>query len=301
MAQTNRYSGYCAKFVGGSTLDLMQVHSVSVNPGASKVTVMPSGALNPLAIPMMFAQPTVTLRTHDIAAVLAAVSITNGLAITSSALIQYQGRDDGATFTSGSTHTVVSATKGWLGITSITASQDAPAEVTLGFWALYDGTNIPFVADGTASLTSTPAFGTMFAMGPVYVNSAEIAGIQSVTCNPGINYQVNRESGDVYARTGSIISRNPTFTFSTFKASLLETSGIQFNAALAGTFAAYLRKMVHGGSRVADATTEHVKLSAAAGVWSQDSGEASDVGDAMFSYTTQPINTIASSYASAIP
>jgi hypothetical protein len=299
MAQTNRYSGYCAKFVGGSTLDLVQCHSVSVNPGASKVTIIPSGALNPLAIPMMFAAPTVTLRTHDIAAVLAAVSITNGLPITSSALIQYQGRDDGATFTGSNTHTVLSATKGWLGITGITASQDSPAEVTLGFWALYDGTNLPFVTDGTASLTSTPAFGSMFSLGPVYINSVELAGIQSWSCSPGINYQVNRESGDVFARTGSIHSRNPTFTFSGFKASLLE-SGL-FNQSLAGTFAAYARKMVHGGSRVADATTEHVKLSAAAGVWSPDSGQADDVGDAMFSYTTQPINVIAATSASAIP
>jgi hypothetical protein len=300
MAQTNRYSGYCAKFVGSSTLDLVQCHSVSVNLGASKIPIIPSGALNPLAIPMMFAQPTVTLRTHDLAAALTAVSITNGLAVTS-ALIQYQGRDDGATFTSGSTHTVLSCTKGWLAITGITASQDSPAEITLGFWPLFDGTNIPFVSDGTAALTSTPAFGSMFSLGPIYANSVEIPGIQSVTVNPGINYQVNRESGDVYARTGSIHSRSPSISFSTFKASLSETSGILFNAALPGTFAAYFWKMVHGGSRVAAATTEHCKLSAAAGVWSMDSGEASDTGDAMFSYTTQPINTIAESHASAIP
>lgn len=297
MTATNRYSGYCAKF--DSALDLVQVHSVSLNPGASKVVVRPSGALNPLAIPMMFAQPTVTLRTHDLSAVLAAVSITNGLAIGTAALVQYQGRVDGATFGGSGVHTVHTSTKGWLGITSITASQDSPAEVTLGYWAHYDGTNEPFTSSATASLTSTPAFGTMFSLGPVYANSSEVAAIQSVTVNPGINYQVNRESGDTYARTGSIISREPTISFSTYKASFAASK--LFNAALPGTFAAYFRKMVHGGSRVADATSEHCKLSAAAGVWSMDSGQADDVGDAMFSFTTQPINTIAESHASAIP
>jgi hypothetical protein len=301
MAATNRYSIYPSQFVGGSTLTLRQIHNVRVVPNSSKDVIIPGGAIDPEAIPNMFAQPMVTFSTHDLAAVLTAVSITAGLNCTSGGIIQFQQRVDGGTFGGTGVHTKLTSTKGWLGLQSITASQDGPAEANLAYYPLFDGTNDPLTADAAASLTSSPLYATKFSLGTMYANDVAMSAIQSLSINTGINYQVNRESGDVYARTGSIITRAPTISFTSFYMGHADISNFLFNASIPGTTAAYFRKMLTGGARVADATTEHVKISAATGVWSMDSGEASDNGDATLSGSVQIIGSIAESHASAIP
>lgn len=301
MAATNRYSIYPSQFVGGSTLSLTQIHDVQNNANAQKDVIIAAGSIDPAGIPLMFAAPTASFKSHDIAGVLSVVSITGGLFCSSGAIIQFQNRVEGGTFGGSGVHTKLTSTLGWLGITGFSASQDGEAEVSLGYWHLYDGTNAPITASGAASLSLSPAYNTKFSLGPVYINSVEVPAITSVSVNPGVNYQTNRESGDVFARSGSIYTRTPMFTFSTAWAKIAAQSNILFNSALPGTAAFYLRKMLSGGSRVSDATTEHIKLSCSAGVWNMDSIGGSGTGDAVASVNIQAIGTMAASAASAIP
>lgn len=307
MTATNRYSIYPTQFLVASTptLVLTEIHNMRIVPNASKVVVTPGGAIDPQAIPMMQAQPMITFSTYDLATVLAAVSISAGLNCTGGGIMQFQNRVDGATFGGSGVHTKLTSTKGYLAIQSITASQDAPAEANLAYWPLFDGTNDPLTGNGAASLTLSPTFGTIFSLGPIYqtvdASTTEVTAIQSLTINTGINYQVNREGGDTFARTGSIITRAPTIAFTSFLMSHAARSGFIFNSSIPGTIAGYFRKMLPGSYRVADDQTAHVKISAATGVWSMDTAEGSDNGDATISGTVQATGTITESHASTIP
>lgn len=296
-----RSSIYPSQFVGASTLDLTQLHNVNIVNGVNKDVIVPAGSIDPAAIPMMFAAPIVTFSSRDIAGVLAIVSVTAGLYCSSGAIIQFQRRTNGGTFAGSGSHVKLTSTLGWLGITGFSSAQDGSAEVQLAYYPLYDGTNEPLTATGSVSLSLSPAFNSQFSLGPVYANGVEFVGIQNISVDPGINFQTNRESGDVFAKRGAIYGRMPTFSFTTFSAAIAAQTNILFNAALPGTLAFYLWKLQSGRARIDVATTENVKLSAATGVWGITGQNGSENGDVMTTVSAQATGTMASSAASAIP
>lgn len=300
MATTNRYGIYPAQLVGGSTITLQQLHGVTITPGANKDVVIPGGAVDPSAIPMIFADSRVQFATHDLVTALG-VSITAGFPITASSLIQWQARDNGGTFVGSGANVAVSLTKGWVGISSISASQDGPAELGLTVWPLYDGTNAPLVPAASQNLTSTPTFTSKFYLGPVTLNGTALNAVTGVSINPGIDYRTNRGSGDVYARVGSIYTRMPTISVTLADAGAAATVGNMFNASASGTVACYFSKGASGGSRVADATASHCKVSAAASVVNPESMSVSNNEDGSVTLIFQVTGTIAAVTNSALP
>jgi len=301
----NRYSLYPASFVhGGGTLSLIQINAATADPGSQMDEIIPGGLVDRQAVIMATARPSCTFSTADLATVLGTVSPTAGLNCTGACKLHYQQRADQGVFSGGSNNIQIAATKGFLMPSRITASGSGQATCDLMFYPLYDGTNFPLIATNGVSLSSapTPAYNSVFYQGPVYVNSAQIEGLISVSVDLGLRYSTILPDGYVFATQGSIVARTPTISLTFLKADMVATNiGSMFIGSLAGTIAVYFARGVAGGTRVANATTSHCKISAATGALGPGSVSVTGEDDATVTVTVWPTAALAVSVASAIP
>lgn len=205
-----RFVSYPARFNGGG-FALNHVRRVSLSPGVEKMVIIPGGSVDPAVIAEAFREPVFTIVSGDLGAVLDGVSPVAGLACTSASLIQWQQRLDGGVFAGSGNHATFSIPKGFLYPTEITAQQDARegAEISLLFYALRSGANMPVVANTGQSLTGSVAVNGLYRLSKVVFEGSVVGGVQSVRVTTGITYQPKRESWNVAADVGSIVRREP--------------------------------------------------------------------------------------------
>ena len=303
MATAGRYSGYSSTWTYGAaqTLTLNQMNDVSVQVGTNRTEITPSGAVDLAAVIVGSGDPMINFGTYDLSTLLGQVSLTAGLALTGTGTVQFQRREDLAVFSSGSTHDSITCTAGWMGLNSITASQDdtTGAKADCSVHVLYDGTNNPLVHNTSVALAGTPGFSSYFYLGPVTINSTEVEGITSVRVSTGLSFSRRRVSGQVWATKGAIVQRRPVIEITALEVSDFATLAMH-GRALAGTVNVFFRKGTASGTRVADATTEHVKVSATAGYWQDDSISVQQNDDGTVTCTILPTTTLSLSTASAI-
>lgn len=307
MSTQYRYSMYAAQFVhAGGDLDLTQIESDSISAEAMKRIVRPGGSLDPGAIILSHADPMRRFATAALDTLLGDVSLTTGLACSSGGTMWLQRRAEQAAFASGSNHHSITSSLGFLQVDEIRARQDDEngAVATCLYTPIWDASTLPFVINSGASLATAPApaFDSQFFLGGVYVNTTAFEGVQDLSIRPGIVFKTKRADGDIYPRKGSIIARNPEIRIVCDKIDNL--SGVLDNLFVdtpSNTVNCYFSKGVAGGSRVAAATTSHIKISAAAGEWSPDDISVDDTDDATTTIVMRPTGTIALSTASAIP
>lgn len=289
-------------------LDITQIQSVSIQSGTNKSMITPGGAIDTAAVIHTFADPRVSFETHNLG-VLSTASPTVGLAVETEAALRYQQRLDGGTFETGAEHLGIGATKGFLYPTRIRSRQDDPngAVLEMMFVPLYDGTNAILTFDATSDFDSgvpTPAFVAQYFHGPLYIGGVQIPGMQSYDIDFGIEYRTVRQDGQLYPTAGYIVRRRPQIQVTLTNAAYLATRGFFPSAYTSTGVAIYLPKGVHGGDRVAAATTQHAKISSVTGELSGDDLSVQDNGDATHTYTINPSGatpTLAVSVASAIP
>ena len=300
-----RYTLYTATL--NSTTALVQMDGWSVKPGVQRATIIPGGLIDVAHIGIAGATPSVSLTTRDLSTFLTTITISAGLACTASSTFALQERLDGGTLnpTSTATHETVTAAKGFVYPTSITASQEGNDGATLEgtFIPLWNGTLNPLVWNtGVAINTLTvPSFASRYFLGPVYHNGTVINGVTNVTVNPGINYTPRAFAGDPYAKIGSIVTRTPSISFTVTEAAAAGTLTTLFGSAVNTSFAIYLQKGVASATRVAAATTQHIKISTTAGDWGADDISVSGNEDGTVTFTVIPAAALACSLASAIP
>lgn len=309
MAQ-NRYTVFPVVLVyaGPTTLNVRQLGKVSAKSGAKKDTIIPGGNIDPSAIILLGADPIVSITSEDISSLLTAISLTAGLECAAgSNLVQFQQRADGGTFSGGSTNVVLTNKKAFIYPKKLTVSQEKAAELELEMMCLWDGSSTgtpalpvpPLQFASGQALTSTPNFTGRYYLGPVYVNSVQIPGITEMEIDFGIECQSKKADGDLYPQVCSIVSRKPKLTFKgeTFDAAPAN----MFNLALPGTAAFYLRAGAAGGARTSDASTAHIKISAATGAYSTDEVDASGQEDGTLSVPIDVTGVLTANLASAIP
>jgi hypothetical protein len=301
---TTRYGIHGASLNGGSLL-LTQVNSYSFDPGQSIDEIVPGGVLDRGAVILGSASSMVRIRSRDVATIFGAVSPSVGYYCSGSSVFDLQQRASGGTYT-GSTgaNAKITVPVGFLVPESISASaggnQEAQVELTLH--ALYDGTNAPMSIANSANLAGSVAFNSAFYLGPLYINSVKMEGIISSSVEFGLQFSKAIPDGSLYPTVGSIVERKPRFSFTMLRVDFIASNITNFfNAAAAGTVAAYFYKGATGTGRVAAATTSHAKFSATASTISPDTLSVRDNDDATVTVTIRPTSTVAVSVASAVP
>lgn len=296
-----RFGIYPASFNGGAFL-LNHLGSVRANGGAQKLMARAGGALTRAHVSTAFADPRITFKSFDLAAVLGNISLVTGAAITSSSLIQYQQRQDQAAFQSGSNHVHLAMTKGFIHPTSIDAQQDdtTPATVELEVICQYDGTNVPLRILTGQALSGSPSVTDVMYLAKVVLEGVTLTGNQSTSIRPGLTYEVLRSDGDVWAREGSRTLVEPQIRIAGTYVDGLASLGFNGSAASTG-LTVYFRRGVHGGARVADNLSQHVSVSMAAGDYDLQEVPVEGTGDAQPVLVCRPTGNLAFNTATTIP
>jgi len=225
--------------------------------------------------------------------------VSAGLYIASGTItIPGKVRAAGGFFASGSAHIGLTGAKALIVPTSFECSQDAEF-ATCGFdihWLSADGLT-KGCDDASGAALGSQAFGSEFAMGPCYINSTLIAGVQSFRITPGI--EVTKPplgSGSVFPTQAFIKKVEPTIqlTVNDF-ASVAGTIG-DWTAMTSANI--YLRKRADSG--VYSASSDNVRFTFAAGLTDTDSYDISNNDDGTSTITLHG-KALTASAAVALP
>lgn len=261
------FGAYDARF-GASPNLVRQVLSTGVDTGVAALIARYSGGLAPQLVAVNYAEPVITLTSADIAGYLGYGSVSAGNSYTGTTItIPFQNRVNGGTFAGSSAHNTLSSTEGLLVPTEFMADQDAEdgATVTLEWHPTWDESTNPVVVNQGASL-SAQAFNVVHTLGPVAIAGTAVDGVKSVRIRPGIKLQKVRYAGAPFCTEIFIVELAPEMeiTFEDID-SVYDNSGL-FKSINSSTAVAYFRKLSDGGTRVANATTEHLSFTLSNGL-----------------------------------
>lgn len=251
-----------------------QITSRSINPGIESMIETNDGLVDPSFAAVMFQRPMASFSTTAIARALGYAGIS-ALSVSATPVeLWFQQVAAGGTRLTGANSTKFGFARGILCPKSIDASNDSGA-ATIDYEMAavsVDGTTSPLTMAIGQTMPSIVTDREYFTVGPLSVNGTAIPGIQSTKIDLGISVAVEGGDGHAYPTLSYIESRRVVCTFRTKTINILDTIG--FFAAQGTTDSVfYLRKVAAGGTRVADATAQHIRFTVDEGMIS-----VSDVG-----------------------
>jgi hypothetical protein len=291
----------CADMILGATT-VRQITSSSHSSGLQARKSMNSGGDTVQQISGLLAEEITTFSSADVGVLCALGTNTFcsvGLFLTASTItVPYKSRSTGGSFASGANHSALSGASALIIPTQIEASQDADAGASLTgeiHWLSADG--LAAGATGsTGNSLGAQSFSAEFALGPAFINTVEVPGVQSIRVNPGITLVKSSAKGLVRPTKISIQTVMPTMEITTDD---IDGLVARLNAFTAMTSAnIYLRKRVDSG--VYSATTDNVRFTFAAGLIFDDSVDVNDVGNGTGTVTLHG-KTLTTTSAVAIP
>lgn len=243
-----------------------QISEFSIDPAIDEIVQGADGSVfnNFAAIGQQ--SPKMTFTTTKLATVLAKIGL-NGSVIDVAGTAQgvglvawFQKIAQGGTRVTGSNHVKMTIAEGLLLPRQISASLNSPATLSLEAIATYDGTNDPVVVATAQALTGSPSVTEMFVAGPVKINGVTLDGIQEITVTTGIKEILQFGDGEVWPSFAAIMTVQPEITVKTLDAVSISTFGLVGAKQGATASKVYLKKIDEGGTRVADATAQHISF-----------------------------------------
>jgi len=273
MAVSKVYTLYAVNYDPTTDANAMLIDQVTdfrVDPRIQEILLAADGQVDPTFVATMAQDPRITFSSSALATILAKASnamLINALKIDSDAGDEglecwFRKLSEGGTRVADATeeHLKMTINEGLLIPRAIRAAQGQLAVMDFEAICGYDGTNAPIVLDATAALSGTPAVGEAFTLGPVSVNGSALDNVQNVSIMPGIVETVLAGDGQVWPTYIAIMDRRPLITVTTTDVSVLSTYGISGTAQSGTDSIVYLRKLSEGGTRVADATAQHISI-----------------------------------------
>jgi hypothetical protein len=163
------------------------------------------------------------------------------------------------------TGTKVAIAQGMMIPKSLSASQGSGAELSLEMHVTStDGSTAPITVTAGQAVPAGAVVGEKYTVGPVKINGTLI-DCESMSLDFGIKLQVDASGGAVYPTFISIMGREPSFKISVkdYDQLMLAVAGVAQGATPS---VVYLRKLAAGGTRVADATAQHISFTIYSGL-----------------------------------
>lgn len=270
-------------FVAGDIIldaaTVKQVTNVSHKTGNEHRKSMISGGAAVSQVSGQRAEEVTTFTSADLATLVALNTNTfcsAGLYLSSATItVPWKNRTNGGQFASGTNHSALSGAAALVIPTSFEASQDsdfATAQCEI-HWLSSDGTTAG-ATGSTGNALGSQSFGAEFALGPVYFNASELAGIQSVKINPGITLVKSAAKGLIRPTKISIQTIEPTIEITTHE---IDATAALLNAFTAMTSAnIYFRRRADASVYTASDATNHLRFTFAAGLGDASAVEVSD-------------------------
>lgn len=285
------------------SLNIRQVQNTDYQPNFETAVGRYSGGLDPQQINIIKGDPVISFTTTDLATVLAGISVTAGLALTSSGTITipFQSRASGGTFLGSSSHKTLSATLGLLVPMELSASQGDKkgAQLKLELYPASSSGLANPVAMNTGATLASQAFVGGYDLGPVKIGSTLLTQLTSSKVMFGITVQRKQYNGEPWARISGITInlRDPIFEFTFEDEASLQS--FDHYSALSTTCTAFFRQKTSGSTYTADASSAHIAMTLTNGIQVLQSASGSDSENSQFTRRVMG-HTLSKSTSSAI-
>lgn len=241
-----------------------QLDNVTLDPGLAHSILGSAGSLDPEFIANIDQNPTLQFTTTQVKDILD-LTFLDGQAISSGSPIILWFREmvagGGLTALATANHLKVTCNLGLLTVQTIQADLNTPATTECQLVMLYDGTNNPFVVEKDVATVPSPTIGEYFVLGKGFIENVAIARLQSWTLNTGLKVDVQKEGGSIWPVQASIISRSPTWTWTTLDTEIIDSLPAATDGAVPGLLGkaldfttqntrAHLQAVVKGGALV---------------------------------------------------
>jgi len=236
---------------------------------------------------MKMSEPIIKGTTRDIKALIDQVTAA-GYVVTgasTSKVIAYIAKEaDGYGYTAGSTHKSITVNKGLVVIDSISARGTDAATASFTVYALFDGTNNPFVVASSVALPGTPAaLSNIWVCGKANIDGTDYE-TQSIDLQIGPQVSLARKDGELYPRFVHIDKYDFKASIDTLDAAALELNGLCEDSIL------YFQKhSANTETRVAAATEEHISVTIATAYMQPKSASVPWPGQASFGVDLTPV------------
>lgn len=258
----------CVNLIGDSnSAQLNQIQSDSLDTGIETVLFGGDGKVDREFAAVMFQQPIATFSTTAIARALAEAGISAAAIGTDPATadLYYQQAAPGGTRLTGGNSTRVRISKGMLTPRTIDAQDRQIATISYELGAIStDGTTAPLTIAASQTMPTLLAADQAFTVGPASINGTSLGGVQSLSIDFGLQLMIVSGGGEAYPTFIGIATRQPTIRVRTLDVDLAASLQVAAQGATDSVF--YLRKLAEGGTRVANATAEHISFSVDDGI-----------------------------------
>lgn len=238
---------------------ISQITDQEYDTGLDEMLLSGSGQTDPTFAAVGQAMPMLGFTTTAIASALGICGLS-AYAITSATDFYFGRVDQGGALASGAVHIKLTCTKGILLPRTLEASQgNDPATISYDLWPVStDGTTAPIAIAVNQSLPVINGVTEAFTVGPVGINASTLQAVQSVKWDFNLKEEVVASDGHAYATFAGVVDRHPKCEINGLDIAALSTFGL--NGLALTAFKTYFRKIAKGGTRVADATTQHIRL-----------------------------------------
>lgn len=248
------------KLVLPSSVEIVELNSARWVAGIEDILEHPAGHTHPMFVANKHQKPMIEFATPQLSTYLGAVGV-GGASLGSTSTYFKKGAATGSVARATAGHkriVIASSIAHW---TQVRLPHNEKAEVSGVLTAIYDGSNDPFVYTGSVALSGNLTAGEFFGVGPCAINGTLIPGIQEITVESGVRLLQAGASSEEFDTFVGIEITNPKVTIRTLEEVNWSTLGLR-GTALDGTNGVvfYARRFSANGSRVADATTSHVKF-----------------------------------------
>jgi len=263
-----------------------QIRNQRLNPAINLVQEGPGGHVDNEYAAIAGGQPAMGFTSSAVAKALDECG-WNGTPISATPFNAWwqKGLEGGLRDTSG--HVLMQVVKGMLYPMTIRAPHVPPATIDYNLLASYNSADLP-IQISTGALTDAPAADEMFCAGPVVIGAWEFEGVQDVTINFGITPEVQSHKGITWPIYIGIRNRLPQIVVRFLDSSYI--SNIDLDG-FSGACTVYLRKVLEGGTRVPDATAEHISCSIAKSIVTMGDSSAANPNTADNTVTITPLYT----------
>jgi hypothetical protein len=257
-----------------------QISNGRVSSGVQQLVSYAAGWHQPLFAGNLAQKPEITFDSMDIATILGSSVTVQDLSAGNTDLYFRKATSQGSrTADATGVHYRLRAAMGLYVPGSIRAGSQSAASLSGRILCIYDGTNAPLVPAGSVALAGTQVCTNHFTSGPVWLNGAQITGVQDLSIDFGINVRQLSGDGDIYDTFACVGTQSPVVTMRILGT---PSGGWQFGLnGTALTSASFYLRAINQTGRVANATTSHVKFAATAGYITCEESGGGDNGEAV--------------------
>lgn len=238
--------------------------NVSLDPEFEMAMERAAGEVSPSHVAIMSMAPSISFRTKEVAKVLGVVSPLTGLCFPTGTVVCYFAQKGKCAPTLGAgNHVSATFASGLVVVESISADQAGDAVLEGKIYAIWNESDPIVQFSDSANLPSNITVSEKFTLGPVNINGTAIDDVQSVRWDFSPQVERTSATGQAYPTMVNLETINPMIRVGFLDASRLADYALGLAQSGSATNS-YLRKMANMGSRVADATAQHVKFAFAA-------------------------------------